>query len=298
MCRSRDLDQRLLRSVMGESHMTKLHVSDVDVDAALDNAVRRAQSDFLEMPDLRLTLPQPPASGRTIPCSAAKCSRCSSRAASSSVLATASSGQRIGRRRLFVADRVEAFLQREADQALEWKAGKKFDTPPQNQGRLAERPSSRFVRGRFNGRIRHRPSRSHRCSWPERTLFRRSAIAHGEDEVQTRRVWSAELVPALATKPIGGDAVLSKNVERERLDHALWVASSAEGTEPPATDRGVIHDAFGEDRASRVPGAQEQHVERRRVARRHCGEPIARERSSRRTGSTIPSECDVSVTPR
>ena len=58
MCRSRDLDQRLLRSVMGESHVTKLHVRDVDIDAALDNAVRRAQSDFLEMPDLRLTLPQ------------------------------------------------------------------------------------------------------------------------------------------------------------------------------------------------------------------------------------------------
>ena len=38
--------------------MTKLHISDVDTDAALDNAVRRAQSDFLEMPGLRLTLPQ------------------------------------------------------------------------------------------------------------------------------------------------------------------------------------------------------------------------------------------------
>ena len=87
----------------------------------------------------------------------------------------ASSGQRIGRRRLFVADLVEAILQRQADQALERKAGKKFDTPPQNQGRLTERPSSRFVRGRFSA-----PDRAHAqcavigCPWPERTQFRRS----------------------------------------------------------------------------------------------------------------------------
>jgi len=38
--------------------VTKLHVSDVGRDPAFDNAVRRAQSDFLEMPGLRLTLPQ------------------------------------------------------------------------------------------------------------------------------------------------------------------------------------------------------------------------------------------------
>ena len=38
--------------------MTKLRVGDMGIDPTLDDAVRRAQSDFLEMPDLRLTLPQ------------------------------------------------------------------------------------------------------------------------------------------------------------------------------------------------------------------------------------------------
>ena len=38
--------------------MTKFHVTDVGIDPALDKAVRRAQSDFLEMPGLKLTLPQ------------------------------------------------------------------------------------------------------------------------------------------------------------------------------------------------------------------------------------------------
>jgi hypothetical protein len=38
--------------------VTKFHVSDVVPGLAIDNAVRRAQSDFLEMPGLRLTLPQ------------------------------------------------------------------------------------------------------------------------------------------------------------------------------------------------------------------------------------------------
>ena len=38
--------------------MTTLRISDVGIDPVLDSAVRRAQSDFLEMPDLRLTLPQ------------------------------------------------------------------------------------------------------------------------------------------------------------------------------------------------------------------------------------------------
>jgi len=37
--------------------VNKLHLG-VGIDPTLDNAVRRAQSDFLEMPDLRLTLPQ------------------------------------------------------------------------------------------------------------------------------------------------------------------------------------------------------------------------------------------------
>lgn len=38
--------------------MTKLYVSDVGIDPAFGNAVRRVQSDFLEMPGLKLTLPQ------------------------------------------------------------------------------------------------------------------------------------------------------------------------------------------------------------------------------------------------
>jgi len=38
--------------------VNKLHVGDVRIDPTLDNAIRRAQSDFLEMPDLRLTLSQ------------------------------------------------------------------------------------------------------------------------------------------------------------------------------------------------------------------------------------------------
>jgi hypothetical protein len=38
--------------------VTKPRVSAVDIDPILDEAVRRAQSDFREMPGLRLTLPQ------------------------------------------------------------------------------------------------------------------------------------------------------------------------------------------------------------------------------------------------
>jgi len=38
--------------------MNELHVGEVGIDPTLDIAVRRAQSDFLEMPDLRLTLSQ------------------------------------------------------------------------------------------------------------------------------------------------------------------------------------------------------------------------------------------------
>ena len=38
--------------------MNKFRVNAVDIDPILDAAVRRAQSDFREMPGLRLTLPQ------------------------------------------------------------------------------------------------------------------------------------------------------------------------------------------------------------------------------------------------
>ena len=38
--------------------MTEPHTDGVAIDPTLDTAVRRAQSEFLEMPGLRLTLPQ------------------------------------------------------------------------------------------------------------------------------------------------------------------------------------------------------------------------------------------------
>ncbi|NOT25344.1 MAG: hypothetical protein HOP16_04500 [Acidobacteria bacterium] len=38
--------------------MMNLEVSDAGLDATFDTAIRRVQSDFIEMPGLRLTLPQ------------------------------------------------------------------------------------------------------------------------------------------------------------------------------------------------------------------------------------------------
>ena len=38
--------------------MSEVRVDDLGIDPALGNAVRRAQSDFLEMPGMRLTLQQ------------------------------------------------------------------------------------------------------------------------------------------------------------------------------------------------------------------------------------------------
>lgn len=56
--------------------------------------------------------------------------------------------------------------------------------------------------------------------------------------------------------------MLFQLLDGERMHVAFGMTARAEGTESTAADCEVIHRRFRHDRAGRIAGAEEQHVER------------------------------------
>src|SRR5688572_33007371 len=79
--------------------------------------------------------------------------------------------------------------------------------------------------------------------------------------MHVRHIGSGELIPALAAKAFGRDAMLFEQVEGERIDRARRMTARTERTEFAAADRRMIHHCLGEDRARGISRAQEQHVQ-------------------------------------
>ena len=116
---------------------------------------------------------------------------------------------------------------------------------------------------RHGGGIRHAPVRRHRLARPEGRLFGRGLVADSEDEVHTRRIDGGELAPILASQSLRGYPGLLQEFDGERIDGAFRVAAGAEGAELAAGNRRVIGHRLGQDRSRRIPGTQEQDVQRR-----------------------------------
>ena len=109
------------------------------------------------------------------------------------------------------------------------------------------------------GRVFDAPMGRHRLARPDRAHFGSGRVADREDEIHDRSARRCEFVPALRPQLVGRVVEAFKHLERERIDRAFGVASGREGAEAPAAH--FPQDAFGDDRARAVAGAQEQNVE-------------------------------------
>ena len=108
-------------------------------------------------------------------------------------------------------------------------------------------------------RVFDAPMRGHRLSRPDGTCFACRAVANREDEIHLRRIRRCELIPVFRAQALGWIAVGFERLERERIDRALRMAPRREGVEAPRSQ--FAKDAFREDRAGAVAGAEKEDVE-------------------------------------
>lgn len=107
-------------------------------------------------------------------------------------------------------------------------------------------------------RVRHTPVRGHRLARPHRAHLAGSVVADGEHEVERGCAGLCELTPAFAAKAIGRDAQGLQRRACEWIDRAARVTACRVRDEASARD--VVQQAFGQDGAGRVAGADEEHV--------------------------------------
>src|SRR5580704_1389905 len=85
------------------------------------------------------------------------------------------------------------------------------------------------------GRICDSPVRRHRFTRPYGAHFARRVVAHREDEVDRRRPWRRELVPALTPKPLRRQIRPFEQIDRQRMDLTFREAPGTKGVEPAFT---------------------------------------------------------------
>src|SRR5690606_38472904 len=98
------------------------------------------------------------------------------------------------------------------------------------------------------------PMRGHRLSGPDRTGLGGGVVADGENEIHDWRVWAGELLPALRAEALDGIVEALQHLQREWIDRPLRLRTGGEGKK--ASLAILVQDAFREDRARRVAGAQ------------------------------------------
>src|SRR5689334_6127529 len=108
------------------------------------------------------------------------------------------------------------------------------------------------------GWIGNAPVHGERLARPDRADLAGGIVADGDDEVDRRRAFRGELVPAFRPQALGGKAELIEQGERCRVDFALGMAAGGKGAEAAAAV--AVEDRLGEDRAGRVAGAEEEDV--------------------------------------
>ena len=105
----------------------------------------------------------------------------------------------------------------------ERQAHENIDAVRQHPQCISEcKPHFRLGTGRRR-RIGYAPMRGHRLTRPNRAGFFRSVVADGEHEIELRRVWSRELLPALRTQ--SGHVVVQLSQQIERVRDALGLSA-------------------------------------------------------------------------
>ena len=117
-----------------------------------------------------------------------------------------------------------------------------------------------FLRRAFHRRrIFDAPVCRHRLAGPHRTDFLGRMVTDRKHEVEVRRTWRREFVPALGPKTLNRQMVLYQSRDSQRMHRTTWVTAAAECMEPPLavmTQQHLRHNA-----ARRVAGAEKQDVE-------------------------------------
>src|SRR5258706_10658503 len=98
----------------------------------------------------------------------------------------------------------------------------------------------------------------HGLTRPDGTDFAGRAVADGDDEIQWRGVWLRELVPRLGAELIDFVVQPLEQIESVGIDRAAWMRPGGIGFE--AARAHLVEDGFGDDRARRIAGAEEQDV--------------------------------------
>src|SRR5215212_9997223 len=94
------------------------------------------------------------------------------------------------------------------------------------------------------------PMRRRGMPRPNRANFSRSAVADREDKIHLRSVRPGEFVPAFRSVSFRGIAQSTENLDRKRVDAALWLATPRQCIE--ATSTLFPEDALGKDRTGGV----------------------------------------------
>src|SRR5918993_3899365 len=100
--------------------------------------------------------------------------------------------------------------------------------------------------------------RRHRVPRPDWASFPGSIVANRENEIHFRSAGNGKLVPALRAEALSVELQVGQKPQRCWMNLALGEAASRIGLE--VTLAHAVHERFGKDAASRIPGAEEQHV--------------------------------------
>ena len=140
--------------------------------------------------------------------------------------------------------------------------GKRRESPDP-VAEIAERAHESGLPGNLRpfdrGRVFDSPMRRHRLPRPDRAGFAGCVVADGEHEIHDRGVRPGKFVPCLRAQALGGIVEVRQRRDGERVHFALGLPSGRVGAE--AARAILVQDAFGEDRAGGIAGAEEQDIE-------------------------------------
>ena len=156
------------------------------------------------------------------------------------------------------ADQVELTLHSEEVGRTQRQIHEDADAVRQHAERVGiGQPDLRFV-AFDKGRIGHAPMREDRVALPNRMRQQRGPFAHGEDEIEARRIVAGKLIPIL--RPRAGDIDMRPLQQFGRAPVDLGVSIDARRIGVEFFTAFAIKKRFGHDRTGGIAVAQEKDV--------------------------------------
>ena len=150
-------------------------------------------------------------------------------------------------------------LQRHPVEARDRKRGESGDAVLQVAERGDEGGQPLNVGALGGRRVLDAPVRRHRLPGPDRADLAGGVVADGEHEIERAARRRGRTRPRASSAGLRSDSRVLEHLQRQRVDGALRVASG--GERPEAAHAVPVEDAFGDHRARRVAGAEEEDVE-------------------------------------